>query len=542
MSPCSRNRSPGLALAAVALLTLALPARAADGDEPDAGVASLGGADAGTAPPPPRRAVYLPESVRKELVEQLKAEVLAQAEKEGWAAPGSLPAWVKRFTLTADMRVRWEMLFFQPGNASTGEFPDFNAINSGQPFDVLGFDLANDRYLNVDQDRYRPRIQARLGFAVDLGAGFDVTFRLASGDGSTPVSTNQTLGGSAGDFSKYQLWIDRASLRFEPFKGQPTGLVVEAGRFGNPFMSTDLVWDEDLSFDGIALQGRTAAAPVGLFVNGGFFSYFNTPLDFPAEQPVKLPSFDKWLMAGQLGASVTVPRVFTLSVAGAFYYFDRIEGRVSGPCDTNLRGFTCDTDASRPAFAQKGNTYSALRTPSIAALTAEASGFAPEYQYFGLSSLFRELALTGRFELTAVPKLRVVLDLELVRNLGFSPRRIAPHALNNLGACDDDGSCAFAGGLNGYHGHLLVGSAVPDRQWSWSLSAAYRYLESDAVVDAFTESDFGLGGTNLKGFVLTGQLWLTDFVAAGARWMSADAISGPPFAMDTFHFDVKARY
>jgi hypothetical protein len=527
-----------LALAAAALVTFGAAAQAAST------AAEGGAADAGSSPDAvaPKRVVWLPEAVREQLRDELKREVLEQARQEGWAAPNALPAWTRRFTLTAELRLRWEMTFFQKGNAKTGDFPDFNAINAGNPFDVLGFDLTNDRYLDVDQNRMRLRLQARLGVGVDLGEGFDLVLQLASGDGNTPVSLNQTLGGAPGDFSKYQFWLERAALSFDPLKGKPSGVRFQLGRFANPFLRSDLVWSDKLNFDGLAVQGRLQLGPLGLSLTGGAFPYFVTGFNFPLEQPIKLPSFDKWLYAAQLGASLSQSGLFTARVAAGYFYFDRVEGRLGSPCDTNLAGFTCDSDLTRPGFAQKGNTYMALRTPSIAALTAEASGGAPEYQYFGLASLFRELNLTGRFELLAVPRLTLALDLELVRNLGFSTPRIAPRALNTLGPCDAAGNCPFVGGLNGYLARVSAGSPGPEKQLSWSFAVTYRHLESDAVVDAFVDNDFGLGGTNLKGYVLDGVFWLTDLVFTRVRWMSANAISGPPFAVDVLQLDVGARY
>jgi hypothetical protein len=530
-----------LALAVVALFALgsAAPAEAAEPSQPAAQAGSERGAPAG--PDAVKRVSYVPEIVRAQLREEVKARVLQQAIEEHWATPNAIPAWTQRFALNADVRLRWEMAFFGRGNDNTGNF-DFNATNSGAPLDVNFIDLATGRYLNVDQNRRRPRLRARLGVDADVGQGFSALLRLASGDGSTPVSTNQTLGGSAGNFSKYQFWLDRAALRYEPSKTQPTGFVLEGGRFENPFFSTDLLWSENLNFDGFAFQGRTPAGQLQIFLSAGAFPFFITGFDFPAEQWTKLRSFDKWLVAGQLGAEWKRPELFSLKLAAAYYYFDHIEGRVGGQCDTHLKGFSCDTDASRPSFAQKGNTYKILRTPSDAALIAEAAGGVPEYQYFGLASLFRELAITGRFELRAAPKWKLTLDGEFVRNLGFSKNRVGDLAVNNQGKCDADDHCPYAGGRIGYLGRVSIGSPAMNERWSWSIGVTYRYLESDAVVDAFTDSDFGMGGTNLKGFIVGGALALADNVTASVRWMSADSIVSSPYSVDVFHFDVSARY
>ncbi len=101
---------------------------------------------------------------------------------------------------------------FGEGNDNTGVFPNFNAINTGAPFDVAGPIFSPQ--LNVDQNRERIRLRTRVGFDIDLEDGFTAGIRLATGGNNSPVSTNQTLGsassgsaGQGGNFSKYELWL-----------------------------------------------------------------------------------------------------------------------------------------------------------------------------------------------------------------------------------------------------------------------------------------------------------------------------------------------
>lgn len=489
-----------------------------------------------------KRVVYLPETVRAQLRDEIKEAVLKQAKDEGWAAPNEIPAWTKRFRLMAEARLRWEMIFYDRRNANSVYFPDFNAINSGQGWDALGIDPATDRYINANQNRRRPRLKARLGAEVDIGQGFGVELLFATGDGSSPVSANQTLGGAPGDFAKLQLWVDRAALTYQPFKDQSLGLALKGGRLANPFFSTELIWWPDLSIDGLALLAWLDKGPISLFLTGGGFPYFITAVDSPADQFKKLPSLDKWLVAAQLGTQVKPSEGFSFKVAAAYYYFDNIQGRLGNSCNTLLKGVTCDTDATRPLFAQKGNTYMALRTPSVDALNAEATGFASEYQYFGLAHLFRELAVTARIEVKAAPWLKVVLDAEAVWNLGFSKSRVGTSPVNNFGTCYDEENCPYAGGRSGYFARLSIGSPKMDKQWSWNVGITYRSVESDAVVDAFNDPDFGMGGTNLRGYSVTAGLALADGVIAQAKWFSADSIIGPPYGVDVLQIDVMARY
>jgi hypothetical protein len=70
----------------------------------------------------------------------------------------------------------------------------------------------------------------------------------------------------------------------------------------------------------------------------------------------------------------------------------------------------------------------------------------------------------------------------------------------------------------------------------------YKYLESDAVMDAYTDQDFHLGGTNAKGWIIGGDFGLTRNVWLSTRWFTANEISGPPLAIDVFHFNVNAKF
>src|SRR3546814_9496517 len=75
----------------------------------------------------------------------------------------------------------------------------------------------------------------------------------------------------------YQIWLDRASIRLTPIKD----VNIDVGRFANPFWTGDILFDNDMNFDGVAISGR---APVNerfaLFGTAGAFPVFNTDLNF----------------------------------------------------------------------------------------------------------------------------------------------------------------------------------------------------------------------------------------------------------------------
>ncbi|MGC3989372.1 MAG: putative porin [Chthoniobacteraceae bacterium] len=88
------------------------------------------------------RVTYIPEVVKAQLRDEIKGEVMAAARDEKWTTPGPIPDWVSHIRLFGDVRVRYEGDFFPGGNDNTGSFPNFNAINTGSPYDVSGTSFA----------------------------------------------------------------------------------------------------------------------------------------------------------------------------------------------------------------------------------------------------------------------------------------------------------------------------------------------------------------------------------------------------------------
>ena len=460
---------------------------------------------------------------------------MAQAREEHWADPRMVPDWVARLRLTGDVRVRHEGNYFPSGNDNTGAFPNFNAINTGNPFDVTGTTFSPQ--LNVDQDRSRERLRFRLAGEVQLDDGFTSGFRLATGDSSSPVSANQSFGTTGGNFSKYAIWLDRAFIKYQAGDAV-AGHAEMIGRFDNPFFSTDLIWDDDLGFDGLAVQGkREVADGLTAFATAGAFPVFNTDLNFATIQPAKFKSTDKWLYAVQLGADWKAAKEVSFKVGLAYYDFVGVAGRLSTPFTPVSAADQGDTDGTRPSFAQKGNTYMALRNITPGPLNG--FGTTNQFQYFGLATPFQDLALTARLDFNRFAPVQVSLTGELVKNVAFDRAAIAPKAVNNLGA---GGPGNFVGGDMGWMLNLKFGHAALVQRGDWSVSLGYRHVESDAVIDGFNDSDFGGGGTNVKGFTLGGSIALSSRVWAGFRWMSSDSIAGPTLKNDTFQIDLNAKF
>lgn len=501
-------------------------------------------ASAAASPPGTRHVTYVPEIVKRQLRDEIRQEVMAKAQKENWASPGLYPEWAQRIHVYGDIRARYERDMFPSGNAP---YENFNAINTGAPFLDVG-SVVNPYFpptYNTTQDRDRARLRARLGIDADLLNGFTAGMRIATGENSSPVSTNQTFGSTGGNFSKYPLWLDRAFIKYQPW----SDLAISVGRFDNPFWSpTDLVWYREIGFDGFAIQAKHEVVPgVTPFAAAGAFPIFNTDLnaglntfDPNIAAPVKLRSDDKWLFGGQVGLSARLATDIEMRLAAAYYDFQGVQGQLSSRCIVVGTSDICDTDLKRPTFAQKGNTYMRLRNIPP---TDAAGNPLPNYQFYGLASAFRPVVASGQLDFAQFNPVHVVVDGEFVRNTAFNRAAIAAVAVNNFaGSSNPNGVGPFDGGNMGWLARVTVGHKQITRLWDWNVFAGYKYLQSDATIDAFVDSDFGLGGTNLKGYFVGANIGLSDNVWATLRWMSANNVSGSPYAVDILQLDLNARF
>jgi hypothetical protein len=232
---------------------------------------------------------------------------------------------------------------------------------------------------------------------------------------------------------------------------------------------------------------------------------------------------------------------FNLKLATAYYYFQNIQGKLSDPFIPLTAQDAGNTDDSRPAFAQKGNTYFPIR--NIIPDVSNNFGTINQFQYFGLATPFRDLAVTGRLDFSHYDPYVVSVSGEFVKNLAFDHDDIASKAINNRGPESAPGVLGpFVGGDSGWMVNLKLGKPALEKRWDWNVAVGYRYLESDAVVDGFTDSDFGLGGTNLQGYTISASLAVASHVWLNLRWLSADSIDGPTYKNDIIQFDVNAKF
>ncbi|MCX6849440.1 MAG: putative porin [Verrucomicrobia bacterium] len=502
------------------------------------------------------RVTYIPESVKAQIRDQLRTEVFEQAKAQQWAAPNSAPEWTQRIKLFGDMRMRQESLMYPSGNDNvTGAFPNFNALNTGAPFDFRNTTGTLPPQLNVDQNRDRTRLRMRLGFDIDLEDGFTAGIRMATGGNNSPVSTNQTLGSTNGNtqgggFSKYELWLDRAFIRYEATLLPKANLMVEIGRFQNPFMtSSQIMWDEDVNLDGGAVQITSPWTPsFTTFLTAGAFPVFNSSLNVGENNTAKTASYNKYLVAAQFGVQFKITDKIEAKTSIAYYDWENIEGRFSSPFVPASATDAGDTDDSRPLFAQKGNTYRPIRniTPTAgAAPGGNQNGTINQFQYFGLATKFRQIAWSGRLDFNNWELTQLSLVGDYIKNVGLDKT-----AMNNLNRLDpvvnnrSGGTGNWEGGDTAWYMGVNVGKplALFDKRGDWAFGLGYRHVESDAVVDGFSESRFGNGGTNMEGYTLQASMAVSKRTWMRIAYMSAKQLAGPTLQTNVFLLEYHAKF
>jgi hypothetical protein len=504
------------------------------------------------------RVTYIPESVKAEIRDQLRAEVFSQAREQKWAAPNSAPEWTQRIKLFGDIRMRYDSFMFPVGNDNvTGAFPNFNQLNTGAPFDFRNTTGTRPPQLNADRDRERTRLRMRLGFDIDLEDGFTAGIRMATGANNSPVSTNQTLGsasagsgGQGGNFSKYELWLDRAFVKYEASLLEYANLTVLLGRFDNPFMtSSQIMWDEDVGLDGIAFKITSPWKPdLKTFLSAGAFPVFNSAFNVGDNQVSKTNNYNKYLLAAQFGVEFKITEDIETKMSLAYYDWHSMEGQFSSPFVPASALDAGDTDDSRPLFAQKGNTYRPIRniraTPG-AAPAGNLNGTINQFQYFGLATKFRQIAWSGRMDFNHFEPVQISLLGEYIKNIGLDHA-----AMSNLGRADAvvnnrvGGTGAWDGGDTAWYMGVNFGKSVTafERRGDWAVGLGYRHVESDAVVDGFTDSVFGNGGTNMEGYTLNAAMALSKRTWLRLAYMSASQIAGPPLKTDVILIDFTAKF
>ncbi|MEC5217709.1 hypothetical protein RCH09_002671 [Actimicrobium sp. GrIS 1.19] len=461
------------------------------------------------------RVPYISEAVKLEMRNQIKQEVLAQSKTERWGEPGALPEWMRRFKFEGDVRVRYEQTKLNRNNTLAGA--DYTDDLYTRAADIVGNALiGGTSSFDTQEDKSRSRLRARLGVTAQISDTVTAGMTFSTGNTTDRTSTNQTLGQN---FNKYSVVLDRGYIKLDP----KPWVSFSAGRIANPYFGTDLLWADDLNFEGFALTVKPKVSDD--------FHPFATAGYFPLREGNPGSSTSRSLVGLQTGFDWKLAPQTKLKVAASLYQFHNIEGQ----SETNETHATATDYVTRyeyaAGFRQRGNTLFYVNAPDD-----------PNVNW-GLASKFRELNLTASLDLAQLNPVHVILTGDYVKNTGFDRSDIE----KRTGFRIEDGR------NYGYLGKVQVGHPTMAERGDWNVSLAYRYLGSDAVLDAFTNSDFGLGGTNNKGILFGLNYGIDKNTWLSARWLQSDLIdpmvprrigSTPvtKLSVDVFQVDLNARF
>jgi hypothetical protein len=435
------------------------------------------------------RVTYIPESLKKQITQQVREEVVAQAKAERWGDENAVPEWVDRIKIEGDMRVGYQGDTFGSANA-----PEIFFQSSGQ------------NITNTTENRNRMRARARLALTAKVTPDLSAGLRLSTGSLSDAVSTSQTLGTYG---NKYNFGLDRAFLKYHADDVLPW-LTVTGGKLPNPFFSTDLVWNDNQHFEGVAVSLDPAAQ------TGNVIRPFAIVGAFPlqdVERSNSVKASSKWLYGTQLGLEWVPDNKKRAKLGLAYYDYQNVAGQ------SNLLAGDTAFDRTATDFRQKGNTLFNIAEPTS------------NTAIWGLAADYSVVNLTAMLDMTVSDPLHVIVSADMVENVGFN--RAKTLARSGL---DIDPQ------THGYLARVSVGMPSMLLRGDWQLSLAYRHLEADAVLDAFTDGDFHLGGTNNKGYILGAQYGLGKNSWLSARWLSSNEITGLPLAVNVFQLYLNAKF
>ena len=325
------------------------------------------------------------------------------------------------------------------------------------------------------KDTNRQRIRFRLGMDAKVSDNLKVGARLASGSTTDPISTNQTLNTS---FNHKTLVLDRAFTEYTPEVAALNEVKLTGGVIANPFWTLgQLVWDEDLNFDGAAVHLAKEFGPVTLFTNDGMFS-----LDTDIVRSSAL-----WSTQGGV-----ILKPFTDTEDELLKNF-KMTGAVAYHDYMNVTSKASDVTAVTTAGGLKGNSGN-LKDLNL---------LNPNFE---LASQYRDVPVSTFFDW-----------------------------VHNTGAPSQN---------DGFQVGVKLGKArVPcDLLKGWEGGYYYERLESDATFGAFSDSDFGNGGTNHTGNVYWLKVAVLKNSVVGLKIFQTTEVKLPKANANTYQMDWVTKF
>ncbi|KMP11357.1 hypothetical protein UZ36_04700 [Candidatus Nitromaritima sp. SCGC AAA799-C22] len=354
---------------------------------------------------------------------------------------------------------------------------------------------ANDNSLANDSDSAfdtaRPRIRLRFGAKAHLYKDLDLIFRLSTG-GNQGTSGNRTLGGT---FDQEPIDLNLAYVSYKPSKWNLNGLTLEGGKVKNQFMKSEMVWDSDVTFEGITESYERKHGDTKLKLVFGQYILEETDRTptTGGRQPVDDPLVIAW--QGQAHQKTSFGK---FKFAVAFYDYQNLTDNAI----TNQLG-AGDGQRNSQVTATNVNTTN-----------------------------IRTLDFMGQWS-TPLAGCHLKVFGEYAVNVDAD----APAGNNTI--ADDLDTAWEVGAQFGHNKFKKFGD--------WKLKAMYRLVQQDAVFYALADSDFHDGGVNYKGVELQAKMALRKGIQINYTFWNAQNergdVNGGKLDMNGMHqFDLKFKF
>lgn len=309
-------------------------------------------------------------------------------------------------------------------------------------------------------ERDRGRIRFRLGATVHMLKDLDIGFRLSTGDAQRD-SGNETLDGG---FTNKDIDLNMAFFRYTP---DVAGLETtwQGGKFKPPFMKSEIIWDDDVTVEGISEQFSHKFGDTKLEANFGQFIY--DEFDSTGADIVIL---------GYQGvlSQQTVFGKFKFAVG--YYDVQNVEDARSAPTGTTLLS----------------NTSEVKMLDIMGEWSEKIAG--------------KKLKLFG----------------EYTQNVG------------DLATGNPDLDTAWQVGAK----YGKSGKKFGD----YDLKVTYRLVQTEAVFDVISDSDFHGSRSNARGFEAGGSLGLAKGVKLGITYFDTEEERGTQWERETLQVDLKFKF
>lgn len=292
----------------------------------------------------------------------------------------------------------------------------------------------------VANERNRARIRLRVGAETKLIDSFKVGFGIATGTTSDPKSTNITLGDG---FSFKDIVLDYAYGQYSPEWNSPIKTSFIGGRFKNPFWEPlGAIVDGDINLDGAGiLLDYNINDNADLFLNYGFLVALENSAD----------RGDPIINVVQPGVNWKIFDNVKIKSAVDFWLANGVKDHtaISWSPGTNSMGRLSDQNSQTSNIVYL-NDYKTIMPKLEVGFTEPFFGFNTGFPYFGVFGEY----------------------------------------LNNF-----DPSAKKTGWIAG----CKIGYEKISGRNQWQLIYDHRFIEKDAFLDIFPDSDFYGGKTNAMG-------------------------------------------